>query len=262
MTGFVLKLIAICSMLLDHTMKILPMQTIFVNAFGLSADSSRFLVMAILPLGRIAFPIFAFFIAEGCRYTHSAKRYIGRLLVFGLISEVPFRLCFTRLSVQSALSLWPIWTENVFFTLALGALAFFACKALREANHPLLALLPALPLMALAELLHTDYGAWGVLTIFLIYALPEKLPRLLGLGAILSALYLLYVPWNGAELLLLHNPYYLLNWAAAMAAVVLLAFYNGQRGKPLKWMFYIFYPAHLSLLAVYTVLYILPNIQY
>lgn len=262
MSAFVLKLIALFSMLLDHTLKVLPAQTFLTDVFGMSLDSSFWLLRFVTPLGRLAFPIFAFFIAEGCRHTHSPRRYVGRLLLFGVISEVPFRLTFLYMSVSGALSLWPPRLSNVFFTLAFGAVACFAYQALKDRGHGALAVLPALALAFLAEPLHTDYGAVGVLAIFLAFILPEKLPRLLGLAGIFSVLYLLRAPWNGVELRLFSSPTYLLDWAAAMLALVLLYFYNGRRGRPLKWTFYIFYPAHLSLLAVYSVLYILPNIQY
>lgn len=260
MSGFVLKLIALFSMLLDHTLKVLPCQTILMETFGMSQSGSYWLLTWINPLGRLAFPIFAFLVAEGCRHTRSPQNYVGRLLLFGLISEIPFRLCFLWLPLNQALSLWPPRLSNVFFTLALGALACFACKALREKSHPVLACLVVLPIAALAGPLHTDYQSWGVLAVFLAYALPGRLPRLLGLALVMSDLYLRYVPWNGMEFLF--NTTVFLDWGLAMAAVVLLAFYNGQRGKPLKWLFYIAYPAHLSLLAVYFVLYRLPNIQF
>lgn len=260
MSGFVLKLIALFSMLLDHTLKVLPCDTFLINAFGMAPETAYQLLGFISPLGRLAFPIFAFLVAEGCRHTRSPRNYVGRLLLFGLISEIPFRLCFLWVPLKQALSLWPPRLSNVFFTLMLGALACFACKALREKNHPVLAYLVVIPIAALAGPLHTDYQSWGVLAVFLAYALPDRLPRLLGLALVMSDLYLRYVPWNGAEFLF--NASVFLNWGLAMAAIVLLAFYNGRRGKPLKWLFYIAYPAHLSLLAVYFVLYRLPNIQF
>lgn len=148
---------------------------------------------------------------------------------------------------------------NVFFTLACGALGCFlyrlilkkcageAEKAPPKWAYPLAAL-PALALAVLCEPLHTDYGFWGVATILLAYALPEKLPRLLGMAGVLSALYLLVATWNGMGFMLFQSFHYILNWLFAMLALVLLYFYNGERGRPLKWSFYIFYPAHLTAL--------------
>lgn len=60
MTGFALKLIAICSMLLDHTMKVLPFQTLLMDWFHMSIKDSYLLYQILEPFGRLAFPIFAF----------------------------------------------------------------------------------------------------------------------------------------------------------------------------------------------------------
>lgn len=251
MTAFLLKLIAVFSMLLDHTLKILPAQTILTETFGMSAQSSRWLLMAAAPLGRLAFPIFAFFIAEGCLHTHSPQKYAGRLLLFGLISEVPFRLALSYMPADVALRLWPIRLTNVFFTLAFGALACFACKALREKGHPILALLPVLPLAALAEVLHTDYGFYGVLAVFAAYAVTNKLGRL---GAMAGVLAVLYLGWPVVSQIsyIFSQPNtifgYAIMLAFALLALVPLYFYNGQRGKNIKWAFYIFYPAHIAAL--------------
>lgn len=256
MTGFALKLIAICSMLLDHTLHVLPMQTILAETFGMSLESSALLLALLRPLGRLAFPIFAFFIAEGCRHTRSPKKYVGRLLLFGLISELPFRLALSYMPAEISLRLWPPRFTNVFFTLALGALACFACRSLRERGRPILALLPALPLAVLAELLHTDYGFWGVLAVFAAYAVNHKLGRL---GAMAGVFTVLYLGWPILSSIgyIFSQPGTLLGWTAmwafALLALVLLFFYNGERGKNIKWAFYIFYPAHLT--ALYLILY-------
>lgn len=251
MTGFLLKLIAIFSMLLDHTLKILPAQTILMGTFGMSADSSARLLGVIMPLGRLAFPIFAFFIAEGCRHTHSPKKYVGRLLLFGLISEVPFRLALSYTPAEIALQLWPPRLTNVFFTLALGAMACFACKALREKERPVLALLPVLPLAALAEVLHTDYGFYGVLTVFAAYAVTNRLGRLGAMAGVLTVLYLVW-PVVSQSSYIFSQPNTIFGYAImlmfALLALVPLYFYNGQRGKNIKWAFYIFYPAHIAAL--------------
>lgn len=251
MSGFALKLIAIFSMLLDHTLKVLPCQTILMETFGMSDESSAAVLLVLQPLGRLAFPIFAYFISEGCLHTSSPKKYVGRLLLFGLISEVPFRLALSYLPAEIALRPWPIRLTNVFFTLALGAMACFACKALREKNHPVLALLPVLPLAALAEVLHTDYGFYGVLAVFAAYAVTNKIGRL---GAMAGVLALLYLVWPVVSQIsyIFSQPntvlWYGIYLAFALLALVLVFFYNGQRGKNIKWAFYIFYPAHIAAL--------------
>lgn len=243
MSSFVLKLIAIFSMLLDHTLKILPSQLFLMEYFGMSIDASYSLLHILEPFRRLAFPIFAFLIAEGCRHTSSPKRYLGRLLVFGLISELPFRLA-NGIPVKFPF----VGFRNVFFTLALGALSCFLYRLLRKKGHPVLAFLPVLPLAVLAEPLHTDYGGLGVLVIFAAFIFPSRKLSLPAMGVILTVLYLGTASWNGLTFMWFQSPTYLLNWTFALLALVLLAFYNGLRGKRLKWTFYVFYPAHLLLL--------------
>ena len=76
MTGFIIKIIAIVTMLLDHIKYVIPATNIFLTQY----------------FGRIAFPLFAFLIAEGMIYTKNRKKYIIRMLIFALISQIPFIL--------------------------------------------------------------------------------------------------------------------------------------------------------------------------
>lgn len=259
MSAFVLKLVAICSMLLDHSIKTLfYSQSAVTGIFGESMAWMYELVQAAAPLGRLAFPIFAFFVAEGCRRTHSAKRYVGRLLLFGAVSELPFRLTLLKMPWETAWPFWPLRLRNVFFTLAFGALACFLCGLLRKKGRPALAALCALPFAVLAEFLRTDYGFWGVLAIFAAYVFTEKEARLLALGGILTAIYLLKPALSRAQPVILGNDVQM--WVFSLLALVLLAFYNGERGKHAKWAFYIFYPAHLILLYLTRYFLLQPNV--
>ena len=98
MTWNVLKWVAIAAMLIDHTAAVMG------GLFPFSwYDPMR-------DVGRIAFPIFAYGIAQGCVYTHSARRYLGRLLLFAVLSEIPYRLALRAGSLAFGLF-------NVFFTL-------------------------------------------------------------------------------------------------------------------------------------------------
>ena len=102
MTWNVLKWVAIAAMLIDHTAAVMG------GLFPFSwYDPMR-------DVGRIAFPIFAYGIAQGCVYTHSARRYLGRLLLFAVLSEIPYRLALRAGSLAFGLF-------NVFFTLLAGA---------------------------------------------------------------------------------------------------------------------------------------------
>lgn len=243
MTQFALKLIALVSMLLDHTAKVLPVVSLLSPSVGM--ETAIQIRDAMLILGRIAFPIFAWFAAEGCRKTSSMGKYVLRLAVFGILSEAQFQLCFYGPEVS-------LGCHNVIFTILLAALAVWAGKALADRGVPELvsALLPALVAISLGWVLHTDYNAWGVALILGLYYMPVRKGQLLWLSAWVTVFQLIWHGWNGSTLSWLSSSgsILLLYWLGAMVGVALLAAYNDQRGPKVKWLFYVFYPAHLLLL--------------
>ena len=180
--------------------------------------------------GRLAFPIFAFFIAEGARRSRRPGRYLGRLLGLAALSQPAFS------RVVSG-----VWLElsylNTLFTLALGLLAILWSWRAGSAW-------PALVLMLAAELLGTDYGAAGVLTVWLFDRLQDggplertAVPILAGAG--LYCLPALVFALGEGD----WNPVYFIELLAAGAAPLLML-YNGERGRGGRW-FYWFYPGHL-----------------
>lgn len=223
----VLKGIAVVSMLCDHACYV------FVTT---SMHPLRW-------IGRLAFPIFAFLIAEGAAKTKHPARYLLRLAAFALLSELPFDL---------ALFGTPFYPEyqNVFFTLFFGLFAVCALRLLepRGGAWPLLSALPLAAAMAGAYCLNADYRAEGVLCIFAFYLAKKQEDRrgvygfALSLAALAPCLY--YSEVRGA---LLFNA----AETANLLAVPLLMQYNGRRGKKVnKYLFYAIYPAHLLLLAL------------
>lgn len=210
MTAFWLKLLAMASMLVDHTGMVLFPQ-----------------VQALRLIGRLAFPLYCFLLAEGAAHTSNMKKYLGRLLVFALLSEIPYDLA-CRNTV-----FWP-QGQNVFFTLFLGLAACSVLKRCSDAK-PVWGLAVSAVFALLAELLQTDYGAFGVILVvafFVCRAFPSR-------GTVLFAV--------------LNTGFSLMNrmtlqLAAPMAAFPMLL-YNGERGRQVnKYLFYLFYPAHLLLL--------------
>ncbi len=247
MTGFALKLIALISMLIDHILKSgVVSQWYLMEWFNLDIPTSAVILNFITPIGRLAFPIFAYMIAEGMRHTRSRKRYILQMLIFGLISEWPFDMALspTLAAPDAWLRLFtPLTNLNIFFTLALGALGIELYERLKT-HSPKLALLPP-ALCALAGLiLAADYFIFGVLLIFAAYFPEKKTHRLLSMACVLAALYLGY----GSFWFTAFGTHCLWDFAASCLSLFLLALYNGKRGKNLKWLFYAFYPAHLLIL--------------
>ncbi len=223
MSGNALKWIAIVTMLIDHTACVLVSDTWLLHT-----------VMRII--GRFAFPIFCFLIAEGVFYTKNRKNYLMRMALFALLSEIPFDLAFSAGPAH-----W-LDDQNVFFTLTLGILGLVLYERFSARLQYGALLFPVL-CMAAAWLLRTDYGALGVLMITLAYLLRRnKALRLGGMAATNLALTLKF------------------GWSIQFfgcAALVPLGFYNGQRGRVTRfgqYFFYAFYPLHLLLLCAVRVL--------
>ena len=210
MNATCLKTIALCSMLVDHIGTV-----IFPNIFLFSI------------LGRLAFPIFCFFIAQGFVHTSHIKKYLLKLLGFSFLSEIPFDL-----ALRGKLIDWQ--AQNVFFTLFLGLCALYLLEQTRE-RFPLFGLAGITAIAALAQILHTDYGWYGVILIVLFYICREN--RLL---LCISFLFL-----NTGFHFWSHSS----TQIYAAFSLIPLCFYNGKRGNhPIPYFFYGFYPTHLLLL--------------
>lgn len=171
-------------------------------------------------VGRLAFPIFCFLLVEGFIHTRNVWKYMGRLGLFALLSEIPYDLAFHK-------SFWAPEKQNVFFTLCIGL--GMLCILNKERESVVKAGVVILAMWA-AELLRTDYGFLGVLLIEIFWLARKH--RLA--GGILAA------GWN----FLWQNP---LQYAGALA-VIPIAAYNGKKGRSMKYFFYLFYPTHLLIL--------------
>lgn len=171
-------------------------------------------------IGRAAFPIFCFLLTEGVHYTHDIRRYMLRLGIFAVISEVPYDLAFHGEILEFE-------GQNVFFTLFLGVMLLYL---LEKGGEWPIKVLEVLVFMWVAVVLKTDYSFKGILLISMFYFLREyRWARLAG-GALWNFL------WN--------NPIQ----EYGIFSVIPLALYNGERGRSMKYFFYVFYPLHLMIL--------------
>ena len=248
-----LKLIAMGLMLLDHIYKIFCFDILdfFLAHTAMPQEVIQWGIQLIGMLGAASFWIFLhFFIAEGCRKTRNRSAYLIRLLIMGLISEIPFQYMICIL-LDAPLTLHLALT-NIFFTLFLGAAAILAYNAFRSRQAlQKLSLLPLLLCMLLAYVLQTDYGALGVLAIFVCYYGSNQY-RLYRLGGVilLEAFTLLIQGQSLQADDLLYTFLYILY---ASLSLLLLSRYNGKKGTLPKWIFYTFYPLHITILvALYT----------
>lgn len=247
MTQFSLKMLAMAAMLLDHLGKVVLSDGILIPILGIQGD---LVIRTICQcVGRMAFPIFAWFAAEGCRKTKDPTMYLLRLLGFAVLSEVPFQLCFYYAGIYGI----ELACHNVLFTISLAVAAVIAGNKLEQMRIPAVAakLIPAVIAIALGWILHTDYNAWGVALILALYYLPEEKQQLMFLMAWSTVFMLAWHGWNGSTFIwLTRQSVYglLLQWIGQMFAIPFLATYSGKRGRKAKLLFYVFYPAHLSIL--------------
>ena len=214
MSSFVLKILACFFMLVDHIGYCL-----FPN------------VSLLRTVGRLAFPIFAFQIALGYKKTKSKKNYFLRMLVFAMISEIPF-LIFRYVSGYSTLA----FNIGFTFVLALGALYFIE---LSKSKNILFSIL-IIPLLLIAYYLNVDYKWYGIIIVMIFYLFDLKKP--FGFTAALITFILstaVYIYGFNASSIQMY----------AVISIFILGFFNNKKGRDFKYFFYIFYPAHMLLLS-------------
>ena len=237
MTSFVLKIIAIISMLCDH---------IGIVFFGAGTPLTL--------IGRISFPIFAFQITQGYIHTKDIKNYILRLFIFACISQLPFYLFNNIYSNEITL--------NIFFTLLLGIIAILAYDKIK---NNIFSFSIIFFLCVLSELAHTDYGAYGVTCIFLFYLFSKFIID----EENSKSKVLLYKLFMCISFIILTTIKYSLYWfkypslseiyfkffTFICLSLIPITLYNGKQGPRLKYLFYIFYPLHLIMIwAIHTYL--------
>ncbi|MDO4649198.1 MAG: TraX family protein, partial [Eubacteriales bacterium] len=170
-------------------------------------------------IGRLAFPIFCFLIVEGSLHTRNRFKYGRNLLLFALISELPWNYVHSGGLTYKG--------QNVFFTLFLGYLGMCAFEYLRDQQFLLLLALLALLFASVA--LHADYGYRGYILLLILYTLRSNRPA----QAVIASCWLAF------------------EWKACFAFLP-INMYNGKRGfirGPVgKYFFYAFYPLHMLIL--------------
>lgn len=247
MTWNQLKWIAIVSMTIDHIDKFIPIQVILLEYAGVELETSFILIRFFTVIGRIAFPIYAYGIAQGMVYTSGQLKYFLRLFVFALISEIPFQLA-------NFGSDWSFGTRNVLFTLLLGAVSCWIVQCFRKKNLGWVAVFPVAILVLVAEILHMDYGGMGILFIVIPFIFFSN--RKMCLGSLFALSIILYVfvnQFTGSGFYWMEDfqnfEIVALKLFGAVIGVALLLFYHGEKGKSKsRWFFYVYYPAHLLVL--------------
>ncbi len=223
LTNNQLKIIAMVSMLCDHV--------------GLLFFPGVVIFRAI---GRIAFPIFAYMIAEGCRYTKNRAKYLGIIAAMAVAFQVVYFVAMESLY------------QGILVTFSLAIITIYAIDGIFKSKKLwtvlasvaailfVLAFLFVLPVLLKGTDFDIDYGLWGILLPVAVYYLPNRISRTVGIALLLLARAIHYTVFPVAL--------GTLQWFSLLSAL-LLALYNGERGKAkMKYVFYIFYPAHLVIL--------------
>lgn len=221
LSGNILKIIAAFSMAIDHIGVILFPDNMLLRL-----------------IGRIAFPIFAFLIAEGCRYTKNKPRYFFVMAFFAIV----FQAFYTFFTEDMYL--------NIFFTLSFAiliiySLQFFSSAMKNKSVHKIIFSAASVILIIscvyiTGQYFLIDYGFWGCMLPAFAYVIPHgqglyrKILRTslfaVGMFPLIGSV---RIPVQAYEFL----------------ALIPLFFYNGKRGKyNMKYFFYIFYPLHMVII--------------
>ena len=231
MSGSTLKLLACLFMLIDHIgSKLFP----------------QYRILRII--GRLAFPIFAFCIAQGCRYTRHKGKHFALIFGFGVLWEALL------------IGYYGEWEGNIFLTFSLSIVLIYLWQWVKKrwctcnfAWGAALAVMYATVIVGvwiLTEHLHFEYRFYGVLAAPMTAAFdhqsgqaPAWMKRFdtLPMKLLMLSAALIMVAWPIGKTVQIY----------ALCAIPLLAFYNGKAGNPrLKYAFYVFYPAHLIVLGL------------
>ncbi len=211
-----LKIIAMVSMLIDHVgMEFFP----------------QYKILRII--GRLAFPIFAYMIAEGCFYTRNRKKYLFLIAGLGIGCQVIYTIFCHSLHL------------NILLTFSLSVITIFAIDNFIEKKNKksllcmtgvmlsVICISLIFPIIFKENGFDIDYGFLGVLLPVTVYYSRGKTAKI-----ILAASVLVGMSFLSGEVQFF-----------SLSAIPLLILYNNKRGKlNLKYVFYIFYPAHLALI--------------
>jgi len=226
----IIKIIAVITMVIDH---------VGVAFYPTFLSESTYLVFR--AIGRIAMPLFAFLIAEGCRHTKDKKKYFTLIFLLGIVCDIAYFVAMEELY----LCILTTFSFSILFIYSFDGMI----KSIKEKDgNFFLNLVYFASTFSVLVLLSSwvekkggtlDYGILGALLPLLCYLFKNKWLTLIPLSLGILALSLDY-GYSGFA--------FPVQWFAFLA-VPIVALYNGKRGKyNLKYFFYLFYPVHLLLI--------------
>ncbi len=218
--SFALKVIAVMGMSLNH------IGYIFQEALPFE------IYALLITCGGLTFPIMAFLVAEGYKHTSDYLRYSLRLLIFAVISQIPYSVFIGA-------------GGNILFTLLLGLIVIRLYSFVKRKSLILL----FFPLV-IGLNVFLDWSPYGALMVFWFHWFRNTSFRVVA-PFLLPATYELMKVFEYFESMqVVIIPNLLFTYVGCSMAIVLLYFYNGKQGKKLKYFFYIFYPAHITIIGL------------
>ena len=202
-TSFVLKIIAVITMTMDHYSKI--------------ADGPEWFSL----VGRVSFPLFAFLIGEGFRYTKDRKKYFYRIFLYALVLQIP-----DLLSIEK-------YDGNIFFTLSFGILSLLILNNTKL--NKFIKIILVIIIVVSAEMLTLDYGSYGVMIIIIFYLFRKNNIMTAFSFTAVNILWISFFQMSATQLY-------------SIFVLPLIFLYNGKEGKKMKLFFYLYYPLHLIVL--------------
>ena len=249
--AYTLKWIAVIGMITNHV------------AIGLHEVLPFPILLPLFALGGVTYIIMAFFVVEGYKHTSNLKKYISRLLIFGVIAQA-FHPMVLGITAQL-----PGPFFNILFTITLSLIVLYMYDNVRSR-----VLFWFLFIVACVVSMYMDLPIIGVLAPLLYYIIKKESRRrtlpgiisgsvslVIGLYGVAGMLAMQHIPGMEAELqqlldmlanrgmtveLFMVMPTFAIG---AYLGAILIKNYNGERGKPAKWLFYIAYPVHLAVIA-------------
>ena len=241
--SFTLHILAILFMTLDHSWNVF-----FVNQNQIWMNL----------LGRLAFPIFAFMLVEGFYKTENRSKYLKRIFIFAVISEIPFNLLLSTSIFGSPSIFFPY--NNVLWTFGIALYMLVLIEKIKNKdNLPVTVkifgkIIISILAMFITHLIVSDYREYGIMMVLVFYFLRSKKWWNFIAQVILLAWINIFLIWGyNVTLNCFGNEINVSSQSFAIFSLVFIWLYNGKQGihnKITKYMFYSFYPLHLLLIVM------------
>jgi hypothetical protein len=194
-------------------------------------------------IGRLSFPLFAWLIANGAQQTKNINKYLLRLFIFALISQLPYSIFLKAAGFQNGLQL------NVCFTLFFGLASI---SFIKKSTNRLFQICAVVAIAGLAFFLKANYGFVGVISIVCFYIFLSQPKKIFWSQLIIyttwTIFFSLFFVRSSTENLIFYKNIPL--QIVAVLSTLLIVLYNNKQGPKVKYFFYAFYPIHLIILYV------------